>query len=343
MRLKDIGEEALIEHLAEKFRLPTSGNGIVVGIGDDAAVLDLGGPMLTIITADMLAEGTHYRLDLITPYQLGWKSVASNISDVAAMGGLPSWTLVSVGLKPDTDIDFVDEMYRGIIECSERFENKVIGGDTISVERGSVIGICQMGKVEPDLVARRSGARPGDRILVTGWLGNSRGGLELLLKFGMEEAARLHGWLVSEHLMPVPRVHEARAAVKTNAVRAMMDVSDGLGADLPKLCKASGVGAVVYASKLPISSDLQSAAEILGKNTIDLVVSGGEDFELLMAVGKDDVEKVVSTIKENTGARVSEIGEFTEDKTVEIVMPDGSRRSLYGGWEHFRKEISEVA
>ncbi|MDH7480833.1 MAG: thiamine-phosphate kinase [Armatimonadota bacterium] len=337
MNLADIGEEVLIEHLMKEFSLPTSSEGLVVGVGDDAAVLDLGGPMHTIITTDMLAEGTHYRLDLVTPYQLGWKSVASNISDIAAMGGLPTWTLISLGLKPDTDIGFVDEIYRGLVECAERFESKIIGGDTISVRQDSVIGICQMGKIEPNLIARRSGASPGDRILVTGWLGNSRAGLELLLRFGMEEAAQLHGWLVSQHLTPIPRVLEARAAVATNAVRAMMDISDGLGADLPKLCKASGVGAVVYASKLPISSDLQSAAERLGMDTLELVVGGGEDFELLMAVGPHDVKKVIKAIKEGTGTRVTEIGEFTEDKTVEIVMPDGSKRPLWGGWEHFKK------
>lgn len=337
MNLADIGEEVLIEHLMKEFSLPTSSEGLVVGVGDDAAVLDLGGPMLTIITTDMLAEGTHYRLDLVTPYQLGWKSVASNISDIAAMGGLPTWTLISLGLKPDTDIGFVDEIYRGLVECAERFESKIIGGDTISVRQDSVIGICQMGKIEPNLIARRSGASPGDRILVTGWLGNSRAGLELLLRFGMEEAAQLHGWLVSQHLTPIPRVLEARAAVATNAVRAMMDISDGLGADLPKLCKASGVGAVVYASKLPISSDLQSAAERLGMDTLELVVGGGEDFELLMAVRPRDVKKVIKAIKEGTGTRVTEIGEFTEDKTVEIVMPDGSKRPLWGGWEHFKK------
>ncbi|MCL6519084.1 MAG: thiamine-phosphate kinase [Armatimonadetes bacterium] len=337
MNLADIGEEVLIEHLMKEFSLPTSSEGLVVGVGDDAAVLDLGGPMLTIITTDMLAEGIHYRLDLVTPYELGWKSVASNISDIAAMGGLPTWTLISLGLKPDTDIGFVDEIYRGLVECAERFESKIIGGDTISVRQDSVIGICQMGKIEPNLIARRSGASPGDRILVTGWLGNSRAGLELLLRFGTEEAAQLHGWLVGQHLTPIPRVLEAHAAVATNAIRAMMDISDGLGADLPKLCKASGVGAIVYASKLPISSDLQSAAERLGMDTLELVAGGGEDFELLMAVRPHDVKKVIKAIKEGTGTRVTEIGEFTEDKTVEIVMPDGSRRPLWAGWEHFKR------
>ena len=335
MRLSDIGEEALIEHLVKEFGLPTSGEGLIVGEGDDAAALDVGGPMLVLVTTDMLTEGIHYRADIITAYQLGWKSVAANISDIAAMGGLPNWTFVSIGLKPDTDLTFVDDIYRGMTECAGRFESRIVGGDTISVREDSVISITQLGQVEPDRLALRSRARPGDRVLVTGWLGNSRGGLELLLKYGMEEAGRICGWLVSAHLMPIPCVPEARAAVETGAVRAMMDLSDGLGADLPKLCRASGVGAVVHAGKLPISEDLYTAAETLGMDAVGLAAGGGEDFELLMAVRPDDASKVIQAVEGSTGTCVTEIGEITGESSVEIAFPDGTRKPLKGGWEHF--------
>jgi thiamine-monophosphate kinase len=334
MHLSDIGEEALLDHVFDKFRLPKSGPGLVVGVGDDAAVLDLGSGKLTIVTTDMLIEGPHFRLDLITPYHLGWKSVAANISDIAAMGGLPTWTFASIGLKPDMDLEFADSLFEGMTECAEKFLSKIVGGDTNAVEANTVISVTQLGEVEKDRLALRSGARIGDRILVTGWLGNSIAGLHLLLKLGLDEAARQFGWLVDAHLMPMPRVWEARAAVETGGVHAMMDLSDGLGRDLPKLCKASGVGALVYADKLPVSDDLCRAAEVLGADPIDLAAGGGEDFELLMAVAPGDVGRVTQAVKE-TGTTVTEIGEIVEGP-VEIAYPDGSRKPLEGGWEHFK-------
>ena len=334
MRLSDLGEEALLDHVFDKFHLPKSGPGLVVGVGDDAAILDLGSGKLTIVTTDMMVEGPHFRLDLTTPYHLGWKAVAANISDVAAMGGLPTWTFASIGLKPDMDLEFADELFEGMTECAEKFLSKLVGGDTNAVEANSVISVTQLGEVEKDRLALRSGARIGDRILVTGWLGNSIGGLYLLLKLGLDEAAQQFGWLVDAHLMPMPRVWEARAAVETGGVHAMMDLSDGLGRDLPKLCKVSGVGALVYADRLPVSEDLRRAAEVLGADAVDLAAGGGEDFELLMAVPPEEVGKVTRAVKD-TGTSITEIGEIVEGP-VEIAYPDGTHKPLKGGWEHFK-------
>ena len=334
MKLSDIGEEALIEHIAECFPLPKSGPGLVIGVGDDAAVLS-GGDEYTIVTTDMLSEGMDFLFESITPYQLGWKSVAVNVSDIAAMGGIPTWTLVSMGFKPDTHVDFIDELYRGMIACTERFGSKLIGGDTNAVRGDAVISVTQMGKVKPENLARRSGARVGDRILVTGCLGDSIGGLELLFKFGIQKASEISGRLIEAHFMPVPRVPEANAVVSTHAVRSMMDLSDGLGADLPKLCKASGVGALVYAEKLPVSDDLRHAAEALGTSATNMSAGGGEDFELLMTCAPEDVGKIIDAVESETGTRVTEIGEIIEGP-VKIVYPDGTRKPLTGGWEHFK-------
>ena len=336
MRLSDIGEEALIERIIKEKLLPKSGNGLVVGVGDDAAVLSTSPEELTIITTDMLVEGTHFRLDLTTPFQLGWKSVAANISDIAAMGGIPTWTFVSLGFRPDTDVEFIDDLYKGMTECAGRFGSKLIGGDTNSVKGDSIISVCQMGLVESDHLTRRNGAQIGDRILVTGFLGDSRGGLELLLKYGLDGAVSRSNSLVGAHLIPMPRVREARAAVETNAVHAMMDISDGLAADLPKLCKSSGVGATVYADKLPISDELRKVAGKLEMSATDLAIGGGEEFELLMAVAPEGVDKIIKAIEDHTGVRVAEIGEIAAD-SVEIICADGTRKPLKGGWEHFKK------
>ena len=333
MKLSELGEEALIQRLIGQGFLTKSGPGLVIGVGDDAAVLAIGDGDYTLVTTDMLTERIDYLPDWITPYELGWKSVAVSISDIAAMAGLPTWTFASIGLKPDTEVEYVDELYRGMAECALRFGSEIAGGDTNSVKGDDTFSITQMGRVEPSRLVLRSVAKPGDRILVTGNLGDSRGGLELLLKYG-PDARRISACLTASHLMPMPRVTEARAAVGTGAVHAMMDLSDGLGADLPKLCKASGVGAVIYADKLPISDELRRIAGMLEMDAVQLAASGGEDFELLMAVDPSGVDAVMQSVENATGTSVTEIGEIT-DGPVEIVRPDGSRTPLICGWEHF--------
>jgi thiamine-monophosphate kinase len=333
MRLSELGEEALIQRLIGQGFLAKSGPGLVIGVGDDAAVLAIGDGDYTLVTTDMLTERIDYLQDWITPYELGWKSVAVNISDIAAMAGLPTWTFPSIGLKPDTEVEYVDELYRGMAECARKFGSEIAGGDTNSVKGDDTLSITQMGRVERERLVRRAGAKPGDRILVTGNLGDSRGGLELLLKYG-PDARRISACLTSAHLMPMPRIAEARAASDAGLVRAMMDLSDGLGADLPKLCKVSGVGAVVHADRLPISDELRRIAGMLEMDPVQLAASGGEDFELLMAVDPSGVDAVIRSVEDATGTSVTHIGEITEGP-IELARPDGSRVPLTRGWEHF--------
>jgi thiamine-monophosphate kinase len=335
MKLSEIGEEALIERLTRRFDLPTSGQGLLTGVGDDAAVLaPPDGGLYMLVTTDMLTERMDYLLDMATPYQIGWKSVAANISDIAAMGGLPTFTFVSLGLRSDTEVEFLDELYRGITECAGRFASTVAGGDMNAVKGDSIVSITQLGQVEPGRLARRTGAKVGDRVLVTGCLGDSRGGLELLLRFGLAESSRISRRLVEAQYLPIPRVSEARAAVERGAVHAMMDLSDGLAADLPKLCRASGVGALIHADTLPISDDLSAASDTLGCDAVGLAADGGEDFELLMTVASKDVPRVIDAVQGVTGTAVTEIGEITEG-AAEILFADGTRRALKGGWQYF--------
>lgn len=335
MRLSDIGEEGLLAHLFRNHHIANEADGVVIGVGDDAAVLtaDSSG-MLTIITTDMLSERVDYLDETITPYMLGWKSVAVNISDIAAMGGIPTWTLVSLGFRPDTDVSYIDEFYRGLIDCTKRFGSQIIGGDMNSVISDNVISITQLGKVEPGMLIRRTGAKVGDRILVTGQLGQSRAGYKLLTRDGLAVSMEKHRAVTEAHLMPIPRVPEARSAASTGLITAMMDLSDGLGSDLPKLCAASGVGAAVYSDRLHLSDALLAAVDDLGMNSIDLMLSGGEDFELLMTVAPGNVSAVIDAVQTTTGTPVTEIGEIVETG-IEVVFADGSRRPITKGWEHF--------
>jgi len=218
---------------------------------------------------------------------------------------------------------------------SAKFASRIIGGDTNSSAGGIVINVTQLGEVEEGRAALRSGAKPGDRILVTGFLGDSAAGLQLLLKLGLDEGLKSHSEVVERHIRPVPRVADGRAAVGTGLVRAMMDISDGLALDLGKMCEASGVGARVMAARLPLGEPLARAADALGADPASLAASGGEDYELLIAASPEDAETLARTVEEATATVVSDIGELVAGRGAVLVGPDGSQGPLRPGWVHF--------
>lgn len=326
------GENALIKLIEKRCRKDI--DGLVLGMGDDAALFRPKPDKLQIVTTDLLAEGTHFRRDIIDAYSLGWKSVAVNISDVASMGGNPTWTFVSLAL-PDIEIEFVDELYRGMDACAEKFGSHIVGGDTNYVNGNIVINVTQLGDVEEGRAALRSTAKAGDRILVTGNLGDSLAGLKILLKYRLDFAKNNHPKLLEAHIRPVPRVTEARTAVETGHVSAMMDISDGLACDLGKMCDASDVGAIVSAGKLPQSDELAIVSRELDTDPTILAATGGEDYELLIAVAPEYAQSLAHAIIEATGTKVTDIGEFTDEKDRILIHPDGSKHEFKPGWSHF--------
>jgi thiamine-monophosphate kinase len=299
-----------------------------LSIGDDAALLDFSSDQLLIVTTDLLIEGTHFRRDIIDPYSLGWKSAAVNISDIAAMAGTPTYAFISIAL-PDVEVDYVRQIYDGLADCFGRYGVELAGGDTSLSTGGIVINVTQLGLVTKGHETLRKTARPGDSVVVTGFIGESRAGLELLLSKGLEEANRICPKCVRRHLRPQPRVIEAKYAVETGTVRAAMDISDGLATDLGKMCAASGTGARIFAEKIPISIELKEAADALGKDPVDLAISGGEDYELLWAAGNTKL------LDDKLDVQVPEIGEFNNTGKVTVVWPDGRETPLEGGWQHF--------
>lgn len=331
MKISELGgEDALIGLISERYGIEPSGD-LVLGIGDDAALIRAGDRDL-IVTTDLLVENTHFRMDINEPYLLGWKSMAANISDIAAMGGVPTYTFVSIGL-PDIDACVVESMYEGMRECCTKYGSGIAGGDTVGSAAGIVINVTQLGWVEPDRAALRSGAKPGDQIIVTNTLGDSRTGLELLLKWGLNGARKRSEFLVERHLKPQPRVNEARAAVATGKVHAMMDLSDGLSMDLTRMCQASAVGARVYSDQVPISDELRAVAASLEKDSLDLAVSGGEDYELMIVCDPEDCGEVCKTI-EAVGTSAWVIGEMCEGSEPVLCM-NGEELPMPGAWQHF--------
>lgn len=336
------GEFALIERIMRGGGSDRSafGENLLVGIGDDAAVLKTpgsGGGSVSVVTTDMMLEDVHFRRAWADPYRLGWKAVAINISDIAAMGAEPTFTFVSLALPTAITVDFVDDLYHGMRDVCAAFGAAIAGGDTNLSPDRMVINVTQLGTAKKKRVALRSEARPGDAVLVTGTLGNAAAGLALLEAHGRDRAEAISPLAVAAQLAPMPRVHEARAGVHERGITAMMDVSDGLLGDLHKLCRASGVGAVVREKTVPVGEGARQAAAFLpGEEAIHWALYGGEDYELLLTASPERAERIRAAITEATGTPVSIIGEITGDEAVIIERAaDGAREPVRRGWDHF--------
>ncbi|MCS6860945.1 MAG: thiamine-phosphate kinase [Abditibacteriales bacterium] len=340
LSLSSLGEFGLIARLRARLSEGTTFAGaasrVLVGIGDDCAVLQASGDKQLLVTTDALLENVHFRLDFGTARQLGWRTLAVNISDIAAMGGTPTAAVVCVGLTDGLTVEFVDELYAGIAECAERFGVSIVGGDTVKSPTALMLAVTLLGEVEPAHLILRSGAQPGDALLVTGSLGDASAGLALMLHPNHERQRATFAQLIAAHCLPQPRVAEMRAAVATGAVHAAIDLSDGLGGDLRRLAEESRVGAEVIAGALPISAACRAAAAALHRSPLEFAISGGEDYELLMAVAADKKDAVTQAIHQTTGTPVTCIGHIT-DRTGELWLREASGRTtaLGKGYEHF--------
>jgi len=329
--VSDLGEFGLIRRWTEMLGT-SAGRGVVVGIGDDAAVLEAGGGKLLLVTTDMLVEDVHFRRSYTPMDALGWKAMAASVSDIAAMGGVPTFAFVSVGLPVDAQLDAADDLYKGLAEMAGEAGVSIVGGDTVSSGK-LVINVTLMGEVEPQFLALRSGARPGDALVVTGTLGDAGAGLELLQR-GLA-AGSAHRCL-DAHLRPRPRLAEARAAVATGGVHAMIDISDGLSGDLRHVCSMSGVGAVVDEGAIPISGEARRVAGDTGLDVLNLALHAGEDYELLMATAADAAEEVCAAVRRCGRVGAAVIGRIVEGTELVLHRTDGTEVPLHhGAWQHF--------
>ena len=277
MDLKELGEFNLIGRIKSSVNVPTG----ITGIGDDCAVLPQKDSFSTLVSTDMLVEGTHFLPDA-DPYDLGWKSAAVNLSDIAAMGGKPEGTLLAFALTDRVDVGFVDQFIKGYTELSVLFDAPLLGGDTTFSTTGISICVTVLGSCPSGREMKRDGAKPGDMVCVTGTLGDSAAGLRILLGGGASDD--MENQLVLRHLRPVPRVKEGLALASSGALRSMMDISDGIGSDLRHILEASGVGAEIDCSAIPLSAELKNYCSRNGLDPLELAIGGGEDYELLFTV-----------------------------------------------------------
>lgn len=330
-------EDDLVE--AMRRLLHEEAPGVVLGPGDDAALVQLGSH-LTVLTTDLLVEDVHFRRDTTSPRDLGYKALVVNVSDVAAMGGSPRYAVVGLALPPGTPMSWVVELYGGLREAASEYAVSVVGGDTSRSER-VVLSVALAGEVAQDFAVRRSGARPGDRVVVTGTLGAAAGGLLLSERRREERVARALGtpWareLLAAHARPVARVGEGQSLAGAGAT-AMMDLSDGLAKDLDRLCRESGVGAALFLPQVPVAPALGRLREVLPEvDPMVLALSGGEDYELLATLPPEDVERAAKLLEERFGTALTEVGEVRSGSGLVAVEADGGERPLQPeGWDHF--------
>jgi thiamine-monophosphate kinase len=270
-------------------------------------------------------EGVHFLRDSATPEDIGWKSLAVNLSDIAAMGGMPKATFLSIALPKDAQGEWAERFIAGYAELSHQFGVQLLGGDTTSSLRDIAINVGVLGRAPRGKSVRRSGANIGDSIYVTGPLGNSAGGLHAILN-GWERTQEIVS-LIESHIRPMPRITEGEALMKTGLVSAMMDISDGIASDLYHILKCSNVGAQVALDKLPISSYLKSICRIYGLNEYTLATGGGEDYELLFTA-PDGIERFLDF-------PVYKIGEIVSGNTLTWTMNGTVVEFNSKGYNHF--------
>ncbi len=335
MRVSQLGEFPLIDLVSRIVGVERSD--IVVGIGDDVAVLGEQGDELLLATVDSQVESVHFLRDCITPFQLGRRALAINLSDIAAMGGTPQYALVSLALPADTEVAWVEELYRGLREEGDRFGVAVVGGNMARSLGGVFVDVCVLGRVRREHLLLRSGAGVGDRILVTGQLGDSAAGLSLLLHDRLDVAEQDREQLLARHLTPTPRLAESAVIAWSGLATAMIDISDGLSSDLGHICQRSGVGARVWVERLPISAATRRVAGLINKAPWHLALTGGEDYELCFTAPPEAAEGLTEAVSRETGTPVTVVGEILpEAEGRRLVLEDGREVLLEAkGWEHF--------
>ncbi|HEV7178910.1 MAG TPA: thiamine-phosphate kinase [Candidatus Baltobacteraceae bacterium] len=303
---------------------------VLLGIGDDAAVWQPSRSARSVITTDALIEDVHFSRATMSMEEIGWRAMAANASDIAAMGGRPVLATIALGI-PAHDAANVRELYRGLVACAHAVQCAIAGGD---LTRAPVLtlAITVVGEVRPSNLKTRSGALPGDVLAVTGPLGASRAGLALLQgRITLDEANAAAA--LGAHRTPPARVAEGAWLGASRNVRAMMDCSDGLSTDVARLCLASNVGATI--SSVPVAAAAAAAAERLGEDPVEFALAGGEDFELLAAVAPRAFAHLASRFKARFGRPLEPIGTVEADERLVLVKNGREEPLVRTGWDHF--------
>ncbi len=334
MTLGKLGEFGLISRLTSDIK--SDGPEVVQGIGDDTAVLRLCKDRLLLATCDVQIDGIHFLSDAFQPEQIGGRAAAVNLSDIAAMGGTPTFAIVSLAAPLETQISFLEGVYAGLRAGLNRWGAEIVGGNTAELPERVMIDVTLLGEVSPDRLLLRSRAEPSDILCVTGDLGASAAGLKLLETPSIQVDKACREKAISAYRTPVPRIPEGSFLGKTGMVTSCIDLSDGLLGDAAHIAKMSDVTVCIDFDRVPIDNTAICVADAADLDVNRLALSGGEDFELLFTSRSSAVEDVIKKLEYETGTRASIIGEIRSGSSeVQIEKQGRSLDIPAGGFEHF--------
>ena len=334
MRLEDLGEFGLISRLTDALETRAD---VALGVGDDAALLDPGPDMLVAATVDALVAGRHFLMTVATPEEIGRKALAVNLSDLAAMGAEPCWALVSLLLPASLEVSVLDGVYAGLRREAREYGMAVVGGNVAATDGPLTLDVVALGRCPQGTAVTRAGGKPGDLLLVTGSLGAAVAGL-LVARDPQRAAGVAHNVLQqarSAMVTPTPQVAAGRTLASRRLVTAMLDISDGLTADLGHLCERSGVGAELDASLIPVDPAATTIAPLYGRDPLALALYGGDDYELVCALAPKYRDEALAALRE-VGCAPTIIGRLTEPGAgMTLRHADGSTEPLAAkGWDH---------
>lgn len=332
-KLSDIGEFGLIKNFSKQFleNLPKN----VTGIGDDCSIVPLNNTESQLVTTDMLIEDIHFIKENISAKELGYKSLAVNLSDIAAMGGTPQWAHLSLGLPVSTEVKWIKDFFSGVSDLAEKYNVKLLGGDTTKSPDKIAINFTISGKCRNEEIKKRSSAQTGDIICVTDYLGNSAAGLQTFLK--NTPTNNDIQYLQNKHNKPEPHIFEGRFLAKSPGTNAMMDISDGIGSDIKHILNASGCGAEIQIDKLPLSDPLSNITKEFKWDIINLALSKGEDYILLVTINKDQFEKIATEFQNKFEKPLYNIGQITDQKD-QLIFKNKNQiiDKISHGFDHFK-------
>ncbi len=332
--IAELGEFGLIARLTAGLPQPAD---VIVGVGDDAAVLDTGGDELIVATCDTQVEDTHFRLRHTNPHDIGRRALAVNLSDIAAMGARPRFALISLLLPPTLDVAILDGIYAGLRAEGAQYNVALVGGNIARNAERLIIDITLLGTAMRDRLLRRDSAKPGEVVMVTGSLGSAAAGLLVLEdeQLAAEIAPESLVAVLAAYRTPTPRV-AAGQWLAQRGVTTGIDISDGLAADISHICKASGVGVNIEAESLPIRPEVVMIATLAGRQPQDLALFGGEDYELLFTVPADCADVLAQELFVATGVEATAIGTMSEGTTLTLSQQGKPSPLRPTGWDHLR-------
>ncbi len=335
MKLKDIGEFGFIKKVTRGCLIRPQH--VVKAVGDDAAAFVSRPGEVILLTTDLLVERIHFLRHATSGYNLGYKSLAVNLSDIAAMGGTAREAFISIAIPETCEVEYLEDLYEGVKSLAAEFEVNILGGDTTASKTDLIINIAVVGSAPENEILCRDTARPGDIVYSSGFLGDSKAGLHLILNHIPADSEAFRE-LLKAHLQPKPYLREGRFLARQKGVHAAIDVSDGLSSDLGHIAEQSRVGMRLYAENIPISHNLKQFCEQFNFDAPAYALSGGEDYTLAFTVSRDSAETIEKDYLNEFNMLIYRIGEITDSGRMELVCPDGQVKIVTSsGWDHFRK------